>query len=129
MKDGDMEALIEIVEDQTEVMTGVTIEDPIEDTTEVAEGIMIEEVIQVGDTMMIAEEVEAILVEDMMTETIVTDETMDLAEDMTTEAIVIEETMDLAEDTAIAILPHKVLPHCPPVMTYMKRCDGESART
>ena len=124
MKDGDMEALIEIVEDQTEVMTGVTIEDPIEDTTEVAEGIMIEEVIQVGDTMMIAEEVEAILVEDMMT-----DETMDLAEDMTTEAIVIEETMDLAEDTAIAILPHKVLPHCPPVMTYMKRCDGESART
>ena len=129
MKDGGMEAPIEIVEDQIEAMTGVTTEDPTEDMTEVAEGIMIEEVIQIGDTMMITEEAEAILVEDMMTETIVTDETMDLAEDTTTGTTVTEETMDLAEDTAITILPHKVPPHCPPVMTSMKRCDGESART
>ena len=128
MRDEDMEAPIEIVEDQIEAMIGATIEDRIEDTTEVTEGIMTEGVTQIGDTMTTEEE-ETILVEDTMTETIVTDETMVLAEDMMIEIIVTEETMVLAEDTTIATPLRKVPPHCPPVMIYTKRCGDENEQT
>ena len=124
-KDGDMEAPIEIVEDLKEDMIGAMTEDRIEVMTEAATEMVMGGAIRIGGTIMITEVGKTNLVKDTMTETIVTGETIDLAEDTMKETIVIKEKVDLVEDMQRRRAPQ----HCPPVMTFTKRCDAENERT